>query len=127
MRHSFIDEQISFDVSLLSPLIERIKAPCAVGEIPNSKKDALADIFPDMRSRLGMKISRLDSCVSCGKCDSECPTGAIRNGRIGSSCIRCLRCVHICPEHALEAKPRFVLKKYLDKNLGRSNEPIIYL
>ena len=65
--------------------------------------------------------------VSCGKCDSECPTGAIRNGRIGSSCIRCQRCVHICPEHALEAKPRLVLKKYLDKNLGRSNEPIIYL
>ena len=127
MRHSFVDEQMSFDVSLLSPLIERIQAPCAAEEIPNSKKDALADIFPDMRSRLGMKISRLDSCVSCGKCDSECPTGAIRNGRIGSSCIRCQRCVHICPEHALEAKPRLVLKKYLDKNLGRINEPIIYL
>ena len=127
MRHSLVDEQRSFDVSLLSPLIERIQAPCAAGEIPNSKKDALADIFPDMRSRLGMKISRLDSCVSCGKCDSECPTGAIRNGRIGSSCIRCQRCVHICPEHALEAKPCLVLKKYLDKNLGRSNEPIIYL
>lgn len=127
MRHSFVDEQISFDVSLLSPLIERIKAPCAAVEIPKSKKDALADIFPDMRSRLGMKISRLDSCISCGKCDSECPTGAIRNGHIGSSCIRCQRCVHICPEHALEAKPRLVLKKYLDKNLGRSNKPIIYL
>ena len=48
-----------------------------------------------------------DSCISCGKCERECPERAIEiiNGKpqwVKSKCTHCVRCIHSCPVRAIE-------------------------
>ena len=62
------------------------------------------------------KVKNNGRCVSCGKCDSECPMGvnvsaeaggAIPGGSVNSSeCIDCFRCVDKCGAKALYTSPR---------------------
>jgi len=46
-----------------------------------------------------------DACISCGACESECPTNAIVAGDgtyvINDSCIDCGACVGSCPVDAI--------------------------
>lgn len=46
-----------------------------------------------------------DSCISCGKCERECPTANVTlvDGRPqwGGNCALCLACYHNCPVHAI--------------------------
>lgn len=126
MGHSFLQEEYGFDVSLLAPLLARIQAP-QPATLSASEKDAFADIFPALRSRIGMRISKAADCNRCGLCDTQCPTGAMQSGKIGASCIRCMRCVSLCPKKALRPKPRRILKRYLLRNLNRICTPIYYL
>lgn len=51
-----------------------------------------------------MEINR-DHCVSCGKCQAECPMDVdpVRNPN-SAECIRCGRCVSCCPKKALAFK-----------------------
>lgn len=51
-----------------------------------------------------MEIETKQSCISCGICAQNCPTGAIAVDDFskvdGELCINCLRCVKKCPIHA---------------------------
>ena len=46
-----------------------------------------------------------DSCIACGSCAGECPTGAISEGDIyvidASLCIDCGACDATCPTGAI--------------------------
>ncbi len=106
------------------PIAQRIKEP-QKAIIPKTRKNPLADIFPGLRSRIGVKITKEESCNMCGLCESSCPVGAFRNGRIHSECIRCLHCVTICPENALKHKNSRILNKYLKSY--HKEEYVLYL
>ena len=122
--HSFLDGDCSFDTEYLIPISERIKAPKKI-HIPKTHKNPLANIFPDIRSRLTVKIIRENSCNNCRLCEEVCPTGAMKNGRINSKCIRCLRCVINCPQKALQYKNAWILNMYLKSYY--KEEYILYL
>jgi len=46
-----------------------------------------------------------DACISCGACESECPTDAIAAGDgiyvINDACIDCGACTSSCPVDAI--------------------------
>lgn len=53
----------------------------------------------------GKTLKVNDSCIKCGKCARECPSGNItfENSEVkfGSKCIWCMRCVFSCPAKAI--------------------------
>ena len=67
------------------------------------------------RGRL-FKVKNNGRCVSCGKCDAECPMGVNVSAEAGGSipggsvaspeCIDCFRCVDRCGSKALYTSPR---------------------
>ena len=122
--HTFLDGDHVFDKKYLLPIADRIKAPQKV-HLPKTRKNLLANIFPALRSRIGVKLMKADCCNNCGLCEKSCPMGAIQNGRIHLECIRCLRCVAICPQKALQYKNRWILKKYLKSY--HKEEYVLYL
>ena len=122
--HTFLDGDCEFDAPKLRPIAERIKAPRQV-TIPKTAKNPLANVFPGLRSRIGVKIKKGDNCDNCGLCERSCPVGAIQNGRIRSQCIRCLRCVTNCPQKALQYKNSRILDAYLSSY--HKEEYVLYL
>lgn len=45
-----------------------------------------------------------DSCISCGRCARDCPSGCIdfKNKQVGNeTCVKCLKCLNGCPKSAL--------------------------
>lgn len=124
MGHTFLDGDHGFDPAFLLPIAERISTPRRA-PIPRMPKESLADVFPALRSRMGVKIVRTDRCTDCGLCEKRCPMGAIRNGRPNHKCIRCLRCVTECPQKALRYENRWILQKYLEHH--RREEYSLYL
>ncbi len=53
----------------------------------------------------GKTLKVNDSCIKCGKCAKECPSGNItfENSKVkfGSKCIWCMRCIFSCPTKAI--------------------------
>ena len=113
-RHAYLDDKPFEDFSLLDPVAEKILRPSPV-KVPRAYKNVFAGFFPKTRARMGVKIIKNATCVGCGKCDSACPRGAIKNGVTNDKCIRCLKCVSICPEGALDFKLTFFMRLYLKK------------
>lgn len=122
--HTFLDGDCSFDKDFLLPIAERIRQPQGVN-IPRSKKDFLAFLFPDLRSRIGVNLTKNKHCTNCGICENLCPTGAMKKNKINSKCIRCLRCASNCPQKALQYKNSRILNKYLKRHY--KDEYILYL
>ncbi len=66
--------------------------------------EMLADLLHIPRFRLKAKP---DDCVSCGKCNRNCPMGLniaemVKSGSADSTeCINCLQCVDECPKKAI--------------------------
>ena len=56
---------------------------------------------------LHIKVKQTDTCVSCGKCNRECPMGInvselIKDGQIkNAECIQCGACIDGCPKKVL--------------------------
>lgn len=112
--HSYLGEPAEFDPMGLTEVIEKIKLG-QPNEAERARKNPLSDFFPAWRSRIGVKIRRLDTCTSCGKCTERCPMNAINNGIPNNNCIRCLRCVSECPNGALEFSLSPIMKFYLKR------------
>ena len=124
MGHTFLDGDHEFDEAFLLPIAQRIKSPQRA-RIPKSVKNPLANLFPGLRSRMGVRITKGSNCNGCGLCEKNCPMGAIRNGRIRSECIRCLHCVTNCPQKALHYKNSRILDAYLKSYC--KEEYVLYL
>ncbi len=123
--HSYLDEgDVPFNENDYLPILERIKAPCKAA-ITKSFKNPLADVFPELRSRIGVKIQRTGKCRECGQCNNICPMQTMNNGVMGRQCIRCLKCVSNCPENALLVTYNLFLKLYLKGK--RKNKFVIFL
>ncbi len=63
-------------------------------------------VFYD-RARRTKHLHVLDSCIGCGLCEKECPTGTIslRDGKpiwTNDRCAMCLHCLHHCPSFAIQ-------------------------
>lgn len=124
-KHSYIDNDDAFDdFECLIPLVEKIKSPSKI-VIPKSYKNPFANLFPVLRSRLGLKISKNANCNNCDICTEHCTFKAIKLGVANSKCIRCLKCVKVCPNNALSFKLRLPLKLYLRKK--KVDKLIIYV
>ena len=125
IRHSYIEDDDTFlKYDDLLPIVEKVQNPSTI-IIPGSYKNPVANLFPNVRSRMGLKISKNTSCNNCGICTASCRLGAIKNGVTNSKCIRCLKCVKVCPNNALSAKKRLPLKLYLCKK--KVNKLIVYI
>ena len=123
--HSYLNEaDVPFEENDYLPILERIKAP-RKAIISKSFKNPLADVFPELRSRIGVRIQRTDKCRQCGQCNNICPVQTMNKGVMGRQCIRCLKCVSNCPENALHVTYNPFLKLYLKGK--RKNEFVIYL
>ena len=124
-KHAYIEKDDEFsDFGSLEQIVEKIKNPSSV-RIPKLYKNPLSDLFPKLRSRLGLKIYTTESCDGCDVCAENCPLNGIKKGVTNGNCIRCLRCVEACPRQALKVKVRLPLKTYLRKK--KVNRTIIYL
>ena len=124
-KHSYIDNDDTFcNFDELIPIVEKIKEPSFI-QLPKLYKNRLADIFPKLRSRLGVKIRKSASCNDCNICAMHCSFDAIKSGTTNSECIRCLKCVDICPRQALKVEIGLPLKLYLCRK--KTNEIIIYI
>ncbi len=124
-KHSYVDGDVGFaDFEKLEPIFEKIKNPLAIN-LPRLYKNPFANLFPRLRSRLGLKIYKNSICTNCGICTENCHFGAIKDGVINDKCIRCLKCVTVCPNNALYFKARLPLRLYLSKK--QVNKTIIYI
>lgn len=123
-KHSYIDNDDAFrDLDELKPIVEKVKEPSYI-QLPRLYKNPLADIFPKLRSRIGLAIQKSENCNGCNLCAEHCSFGAIKSGTTNRKCIRCLKCVESCPRQALKIKLGMPLKLYLRK---KSNKIIIYV
>lgn len=122
--HSYLEEDLDFDCSKLSPILERIRSPHEI-TIPKMHKDLFAYLLPELRSRLGVRIKRTKACIDCRLCIKKCPVGAMNEKGPGDHCIRCLRCISVCPVQALEYSLTAPMRLYLGKK--RCSELLILL
>ena len=124
-KHSYIKrDDVFYDLDKLKPVVEKVKEPSYIN-LPKLYKNPLADIFPKLRSVLGLTIQKSADCSECNICTEHCTFGAIKSGITNGNCIRCLKCVEGCPSQALKIKLGLPLKLYLCKK--KANELIIYV
>lgn len=124
-KHSYIVDDNSFnEYCKLDEIITKINNPSII-QLPKMYKNPLSNLFPKLRSRIGVKIYKNNNCNNCNVCNKVCSLKAINCGITNNNCIRCLKCVQECPMHALKFKNNLFLKIYLKKK--KNNELIIYI
>lgn len=75
------------------------------GNLPFLKSRVVNPLFAHFA--LGRNAFRVtDRCISCGLCESICPTGTIllKEGKPvwADTCVQCVACIHRCPVRAIE-------------------------
>lgn len=76
-EHAYRRDGFRFDGDALEPFFEKLLC----GEeilIPKTPKNIFSDFLPAWRSRRGVKLIRSSACDGCGRCVTQCPTGAMR-------------------------------------------------
>ena len=74
-----------------------------------------------------------DACDKCGICVAGCPVGAIDKADPRKTekgvCISCMRCRDICPKHARDLDPAFMLAmaERMAPKLGGRKENYLFL
>ena len=67
-----------------------------------------------------------DSCISCGKCQEECPSSAIKiiegKPKWEKNCTFCLKCIHNCPVQAVQYGKTEGRKRYKFQEINFSYE-----
>ena len=74
--------------------------------IPNFVYQGISYLF-NKKAMDTEKFYVKENCISCGKCETNCPIGVIQmeNGKpkwTKSRCTKCLACVNLCPVEAIE-------------------------
>ena len=110
--HSYRAESFPVDTGWMDSFAKKLSQPSAV-MIPRRRKSLLARLFPETRSRMGVRLLRNSRCIQCGICNTVCPMGTMDRGRPGRDCLRCLRCVTQCPKGALSYRCHLFLRWYL--------------
>lgn len=124
-KHTYNDGNYFSDFNQIDVLLEKIKNEDDTEVIfPKLKKNIFSNFFPNVRSRIGVKIRRTNDCINCSICNEVCPTNSINNGIIKNKCIRCLSCYTNCPYNGLVVGYRAVLKSYIKHD--KVNRIIVY-
>lgn len=125
-KHSYIEADDSFcDFDELEPIIHKIRQSSSIVKLPKLYKNPFANLFPLLRSQLGVTLCKTADCNGCNHCKAACPLGAISSGVPNKRCIRCLKCVNACPRKALQVRPGWPMKLYLRKK--KDNKLRIYV
>jgi len=100
---------------------------CKSGELHIKGNFPYREIKPSLP--LGPTVN--ESCISCGICAINCPTGALKYGRhinvIDELCIRCHACVRKCPFHAIDFDEKLdPVKNWLIDNFSERREPELF-
>ncbi len=72
----------------------------------NTIKTCLINPLFNKFARQSNKFYATDKCISCGKCQSDCPVGTIKlvdgKPKWSRHCLMCLKCINTCPTCAIE-------------------------
>jgi len=122
-KHTYIDNGEFREFQKLNKLIENLNLSKEV-KLPKRKKHIFANLAPNLRARMNVKLKTNEKCIKCNHCNHICPTKAIYKGRINKDCLRCLKCFNECPVNGLDVKYSYFLKTYLKKD--KETSLIIY-
>lgn len=123
--HSYKENGKFLELKRLDGLINRLKnKETDPISIPKKSKNIFANFFPQIRSKLGVKIRKNKNCNECNYCNIICPNNAIHYGQITTKCLRCLKCYYECPHKGLTIKYSLFLRLYLRKD--KQMDLIIY-
>jgi NAD-dependent dihydropyrimidine dehydrogenase PreA subunit/flavodoxin len=124
-KHTYKVGNYFSDYNKLNCLFERINNKITEKiKFPKLHKNPLSNIFPNLRSRNGLKLTKTDNCIICNLCNKYCPTNSINYGVVNNKCIRCLSCYFHCPNNGLNIKYSWFLQMYLRKD--KIKDLIIY-
>lgn len=116
-KHTYKEGNYFSDLEKLDHLLSRVSNNKVKNVVfPKLPKNLLANIFPNYRSRIGVKLKKTNNCTDCGLCNQVCPTNSCFNGLINRNCIRCLSCFYNCPHNGLKVSYSRFLKMYLKKD-----------
>ena len=77
---------------------------CHEGPLAWIKTKAVYPLFEKM-GVVASKWNVSDTCISCGRCERNCPVGNIRikdgRPRWADKCVSCMACYHGCPTNAI--------------------------
>lgn len=109
-------------------VLAKLERSVSVEDVPSKQEDGIElsvnvpGNYP-YKDAKGMPVTpiSLPACVTCGKCASVCPTGAIRLEdhtviTAPETCILCMACVAACPESARILPPP--LQEKMEQMLG---------
>jgi ferredoxin len=98
-------------------------------------KTVFLSAFPVGKVKVTRPLNRkafTDACINCGKCEMQCPVGAIRLSEKyfdQKRCIGCVACVNNCPVKAIEITHKGMIKaaKDCESFFAERREPEFFL
>lgn len=112
----------------------KLKIDWPSNDVFNTVKSALFMMMPQSLIKVPAPFNSLEftgNCVTCGKCENNCPMEAIDlSKKISNSkkCIGCLACVNNCSREGIVYTNSFMKKaaEYCEKNWTERREPELF-